>query len=341
MTQRRPDFLMGEEKWELLARSRLLLNLHREGATAFEWVRALEAIANGCVVLTAPSTGLAPLVPGKHVLVSDPSRMGLVAMAALADPGLLERTARAAEELCRSLDMGGSARRLVDSAESIVAKTPPPVTSPAPVDASQTEEAPLAVWVPVETDATLQSRHQKLPREVVERRLTGARVDLVCVSGPVEGPLSRTMASLDSSGVPSNRFVAVGDQPMAVGPARNELLARGDAPYVLVLDAGDEVLGDTLGKLVSVLDGDDSMEVAYPLALLGSDMIGNAFVPEVRRLNSFRYLTRGYLVRRSWLNELGGFAADAPDHQFWLQTAAKDRPLTHLRQVGIRLWPRA
>ena len=59
-------FLQGAHKHRHLAASKILINAHRGSNAYFEWVRFLEAAANGCVVLTEHSTGFAPLVPGQH-----------------------------------------------------------------------------------------------------------------------------------------------------------------------------------------------------------------------------------------------------------------------------------
>jgi hypothetical protein len=375
MTASRPDFLAGTHKWALLARSRLLLNLHREGATAFEWVRALEAMSNGCVVLTAPSTGLAPLVPGEHVLVSDPARMALVAAAALDEPGYLDGIAVAAREMCDAeLDMVASAGRLLDLAYSIAASAPapPPRTPPPP---ARTGETPLAVWVPCERalpdpSAPAHPEMARLLREVA--RLRAARpgrqvarhsvgrhaVDVVCVAMPGDGPLART---LDPLAAPNVFVAAVGgasvsdpsrlcglvenSECVARGLARNDLLTLGTAPYVLIVDAGDKLLGDTLAQLVAVLDADSTTQVAYSMAVVGSRMIVNALVPDARRLSAFAYLSRGYLVRRSWLERLGGFGAEPEldgfeDHDFWQRATALRGQARLLRQVGLHLWDR-
>ena len=67
-----------------------------------------------------PQPGLAPLVPGEHVLVADPARLGRVALAALADPELLGVVADAAYERCRvELDMVASAAQLLDLADEV------------------------------------------------------------------------------------------------------------------------------------------------------------------------------------------------------------------------------
>ena len=64
--------VFGSEKYDLLANARVLLNLHRDDATPgyFEWARMVEAMANGCCVVTEPSTGNEPLEAGVHFIES-------------------------------------------------------------------------------------------------------------------------------------------------------------------------------------------------------------------------------------------------------------------------------
>jgi len=59
-------FVLGREKYELLSSSRVLLNVHQGDRDYFEWIRVLEAMTNGCVVVTENSAGYGPLVPGEH-----------------------------------------------------------------------------------------------------------------------------------------------------------------------------------------------------------------------------------------------------------------------------------
>src|SRR5262249_55963342 len=51
VTREAPNFVLGDAKHDLLARGRVLLNLHRSDVPYFEWHRHLAALANGCVVL--------------------------------------------------------------------------------------------------------------------------------------------------------------------------------------------------------------------------------------------------------------------------------------------------
>jgi hypothetical protein len=59
-------FISGARKWDLLSRSKLLMNVHRSELGYFEWQRAIEAMINGCVLFSEHSLGFDPLVPGEH-----------------------------------------------------------------------------------------------------------------------------------------------------------------------------------------------------------------------------------------------------------------------------------
>lgn len=68
-----PGVVFGDDKYRLLARSRILVNVHRDGRSPgyFEWARMVEAMANGCTVVTEPCTGYAPLEPGVHFVETE------------------------------------------------------------------------------------------------------------------------------------------------------------------------------------------------------------------------------------------------------------------------------
>ncbi len=75
-----PGLVFGAAKHRLLARAKVLVNLHRdrgdEVSTYFEWARLTEAMANGCVVLTEPATGHEPLVDGVHFVSAPLDELG-------------------------------------------------------------------------------------------------------------------------------------------------------------------------------------------------------------------------------------------------------------------------
>ena len=382
MTKERPDFLIGQAKWELLARSRLMLNLHRENKTALEWVRTLEAMCNGCVVLSESSTDLGPLVPGEHLLLASRARLGAAVRAALADSPRLAHIAETAYTFCQSeLSMDGSAARLIAVAEELVRHS-----SSRSGDRDQVQHvnrAPrqthMAVWAPEAatlpnpdqpTDqatrrnarilAALRRRHVHFEERLVSERQP-ADIDVICVDHLGAGPLSltadglreqRLATNLHVGGVGRTQVPKVGDlasyvtaaREVALGAVRNRLLKLGNAEYVLIVDSGDALTPSALDRMHQALDDTPKAVVAFPMAVKGSDMLVNVFYPEAARLRRFAYLSRGYLVRRSWLNDLGGFAVDPVletlvDHDFWLRTASRGGVSKHLRHIGVRLWP--
>ena len=68
-----PGLVFGNDKYRLLASAKLLVNIHRDDRRPgyFEWARMVEAMANGCVVVTEPCAGAAPLRPGEHFVETD------------------------------------------------------------------------------------------------------------------------------------------------------------------------------------------------------------------------------------------------------------------------------
>ncbi len=102
-----PQTAFGADKYRLLSSAKVLLNIHRdrpatEASPYFEWARAVEAMANGCVVITEPSQGCEPLVAGTHFIEAEIDQM------ASAIEGLLTDEARRADiaEQARSVIFG-------------------------------------------------------------------------------------------------------------------------------------------------------------------------------------------------------------------------------------------
>lgn len=107
-------FLTGREKYSLLAGSRVLLNVHQGARDYFEWVRIIEAMSNGCLVVTETSRGFAPLRPAEHFVQS-----GLSSLAGRADACLRDEDLRA--ELARSsYDYLRNHLALVDSVDRLL-----------------------------------------------------------------------------------------------------------------------------------------------------------------------------------------------------------------------------
>jgi hypothetical protein len=360
MTGSRPDFLVADDKWRHLARSKVIVNLHREEKAAFEVVRGLEAILNGCVIVTEPSSDLGPLVPGRHLLVAEPDQVGPVVRALVHHPERRTEIARAAYDLVRTeLAMDPQASRLADVARRL-AGAPAPAPGPDAASTPPTErprswaeagaEPPMAEWVPAvpvagpvtaltTVDADLAALRAARPSGVV------GSFGGVCVVTDADGPAAMTAASWPAG----PRLVVVRtDDPRDArgrGAARNAAVASLGVDHVAILDGGDEVLGETLAHLCGMLDADPDLDAVLCLASIGSEELANVLVPELRRLESRPYLSRGFVVRREVLEALGGFTEDDDledlvDHHFWLGLARAGGNVALSRHIGFRLWSR-
>lgn len=110
-----PGVVFGQHKYSLLARSRILLNIHRDDSSDgyFEWARMVEAMANGCAVLTEPSSGCEPLVPGEHFVATDDLERGLAEL--LDDPSRCNRIGEAARNaVLHELPLASSLAPILD-----------------------------------------------------------------------------------------------------------------------------------------------------------------------------------------------------------------------------------
>ncbi len=120
------DFLIEDVKRAQLRGAKLILNLHRQGSPYFEWCRALEAICNGCVVVSEHSADSRPLIPGEHFLSARAPSLGLLARGLVDDADRLAGLRLAAYDFVRSeLPMRGSAARLLAIAAGLGSKRGP------------------------------------------------------------------------------------------------------------------------------------------------------------------------------------------------------------------------
>ncbi len=154
----RPDFLKGADKYHRLRASQVLLNLHRTTSSALEWMRFLEAICNGCVVVSEPCLDSEPLIPGEHFLVAGADRIGAAISGLLDDPDrLAELRKRAYDFVRRELPMSRAGERLAELASELprqppakggllfsghASTTPEPPGEPQPRDLSAPDRRP-------------------------------------------------------------------------------------------------------------------------------------------------------------------------------------------------------
>jgi Glycosyl transferase family 2 len=107
-------FVAGDQKRDLLARSKVLLNVHGEEEPYFEWLRIAEAICAGCAVVSEHSSDVAPLTWGQHVITGELGSLGLFCAWLAEDDAERDRIRTGAYELMRTQ------RRLADAAAALL-----------------------------------------------------------------------------------------------------------------------------------------------------------------------------------------------------------------------------
>ena len=121
-----PDFLVEETKRAQLRKAKVLLNVHRDDSPYFEWCRALEAICNGCVVVSEHTSDCRPLIPGVHFISAGHASLGLLARGLAADPERLSELRLAAYDFVRGeMPMRDAATRLLEIATGLGPGRPP------------------------------------------------------------------------------------------------------------------------------------------------------------------------------------------------------------------------
>ena len=188
------------DKWELLARSKLLINLHQAEEPYFEWLRALDAIHCGCVLLSEHSTGYAPFEPGRHFFSASPESIGLLAEGLVANEELRSETASSAYDLIRERrPMSRAVGRLVAVASRLAER---PVPARAPVRPTirpvvRRPDSPRAVTL--DPDASMIRRALKDSRlDALELRRSLANVNAT-VESPTRKPPPRVRRVAASS----------------------------------------------------------------------------------------------------------------------------------------------
>jgi hypothetical protein len=146
----RPDFLKEGDKYHRLRQAKVLLNLHRTSSAALEWMRFLEAICNGCVVVSEPCLDSNPLVAGEHFVQATAEQIAGAVDELLKDPERLRTLREQAYDFVRAqLPMVQAGERLAElaselprqppftaapSAQARVPKAVAPIESPPPVE---------------------------------------------------------------------------------------------------------------------------------------------------------------------------------------------------------------
>ncbi len=114
------NFVVGPAKRDLLARTKVLINIHQGEERYFEWLRIVEAIHARCVVVSELSDDFAPLKPGQHFVHVPAAQLAASAAELISDDCRREQMAADALGFLRAgLPLAQSAQRLVEAAGDV------------------------------------------------------------------------------------------------------------------------------------------------------------------------------------------------------------------------------
>lgn len=142
------SFHTDEVKWDLLGRAKILLNVHQGDEPYFEWLRIVQAMSNGAVVVSEHSVDFDPLVPGEHLLMGDVSSLDLLIDELLTDGDRWWRMQTAAYRRIREISLASAAHRLIAVASELAASQ----AVPDPGDGFFTQPQPDPRKLPIVSD---------------------------------------------------------------------------------------------------------------------------------------------------------------------------------------------
>ncbi|MHB1809375.1 MAG: glycosyltransferase [Solirubrobacteraceae bacterium] len=248
-------FLSGARKWELLSRSKLLMNVHRGELGYFEWQRAIEAMANGCVLLSEHSLGFEPLVPGEHFLSASLDTLPVALEALLDDEDRLARVRRSAYAFLREELPLSSAMEVLAEAVTEAANRPANVAGAlagGAVARPKSPPLPVPEYERIErTSGDLDAPRaaaKQLPLDRREQRRTSRDVEFA-LDGRRRGEDGEERLGLPRDGTPRvSVLLAVRDQAVQVADAIDSLAVSDFTDYELVVveDASSDGRGDAI-----------------------------------------------------------------------------------------------
>ena len=119
------SFHDDERKWDLLRRAKVILNIHQGSTPYFEWLRIIQAISCGAVVVSEYSLDFEPLVAGQHLLMGDLGSLHLLCERLLDDPHRLwEIRSAAYDKVHQDMRLADAATRLIAGARELAQTEP-------------------------------------------------------------------------------------------------------------------------------------------------------------------------------------------------------------------------
>lgn len=361
------EALKGDDKWNLLARTRLVLNAHREGSNALEWVRVVEAVCNGAVVVTEPSGDAWPLTAECLVEAAD---LGSAALRLLDDPDRMESIRRRAYEVILGLDTARAAVRLLEVAADLLRTTRKwdrrSAVAPTRHSASGTHGSPS--WNPARSlpGSRFDAPHRRVPgpesslamvaqaaarrtRQVQDLRVDrltqpGGSPDLAAiVVHPSHLDVTPVLEALASCRPCPRWVLRSATAPSGEAVSRNWLLGLlpEDVEFVHVQDGTLTPFPWTFRELLSRLNADDAVAAYGAVAEFGGLSGTLDLLPH--RLARHAYLDCGAVFRRSVLERYCGYAVEPwldglVDHDLWVRLIDQCETVSRVPRL---LWVRS
>ncbi|MFL5859790.1 MAG: hypothetical protein ACJ780_03295 [Solirubrobacteraceae bacterium] len=354
-----PGTLLGQERWPLLAQTKVVINLHGGAETALEWRRVVDAVHAGAVVVTEHSHGIAPFVPGQHLLTASADALPFVVDRLLCDQARLVQMRGAAHDRLRSwlpyafpvsmlraamVELVGEpvaegaslgAPRGVSPTSDHVSPAPdggPPPPAPAPE---------VGAWEPPEAEVLAETpgwAATTAPEVTVLVAAGGAAQELaLSLEGLVVSRFSDFEAVIAISGpdspsrepaqqwIAAHPFVPVrlvaAPEPAAPGALRDGALSAARAPLCLVLDAGQGMYPRCLEVLTDVLRSDPEIAFAYPIQEVAGEDLTSWRGWEAWLASPGNDLHTPALIRAEALQALGSFPAS--DRELFVRLATR------------------
>jgi hypothetical protein len=291
----RPDFLKGVEKYQRLRSAKILINLHRTTSSALEWMRFLEAICNGCVVVSEPSRDGDPLVAGEHFVAASVEELAPAVDRLLDQPDRLRLMRERAYDFVREqLPMEPGGRRLAELAAElprhppgrdaslsspVAAQSPatrrPPGSQPSDDDSSAHATTRLSLFRSI-SSRMAGGRHRDLQtiRQTPAYVQAEPRVTVILLNTHERRPETEALASVAASHYDALELLILADAAsgLSASAVGSFLDGHPTLPATLLRQSVDQGLGHSLNSLVGRARGEylftlDATGGIYPSTL--------------------------------------------------------------------------
>jgi GT2 family glycosyltransferase len=243
-----------DEKWDLLSRAKILVNVHQGEEPYFEWLRAMDAIHCGAVIVSERSEGFEPLRSGHNVFFGDPRSLGYMVDGLLADPAYLAQIGQETYDFVKwSMPFAASVAELAGAARTLVARPIPADPAPPIV---VTDRAPIG---PPPTPAPSVVHDTESTLSLLRAGLKDSRLDLMAL----RRQLARMEAAIRSARSEPPALVERVHETPAWGARSASKVSTITALYNyrdLISLALDSVAASSFGDVESVIVDDGSSD---------------------------------------------------------------------------------